>query len=228
MVAMFLGAGLAEGVGIAGLLPILEIGVDEAGTRPSGISRTVEAVLGSVGLPASLPVLLLIVVTGMTLKGLLKWLAMREAGFVTARVGTLGNEQISDEEVERALRAADAWDFVAALPDGLDQLVGERGATLSGGQRQRIAIARAIVEHPRLLILDEATTALDPETEAEICRTLVKLKDEVTVLAISHQLAMRDVADLLFEVIDGTVRQVEGPEYDGRTIGERHESVDVR
>lgn len=566
MVTMFLGAGLAEGVGIAGLLPILEIGVDESGTRPSEVSRTVEAVLGSIGLPATLPVLLLVVVAGMTLKGLLKWLAMREAGFVTARVGmdlrlrlirslmaaewafftssptghfsnaisteahraamgyreacaalagliqvavyaafvvfiswkiaaaalvagalimfmlrrlvatarsagvdqaqtmrrlvarltealpgikpvkamarepfllpllehetrgynraqrrqvsaiesllafqepilvvvlslglyailtytsiafssvlvlaflfyrlvgglnltqakyqsmasgegaffsieeliagaedaretergqrpappsiedgivirdlsfsyegtrvlrgvnleipsgcfvalvgvsgsgkttladlitglltpdegeilvdgvplqsfdirswrrgigyvpqefllfhdtvrrnvTLGNEEISDEEVERALRAADAWDFVAGLPAGLDQLVGERGAKLSGGQRQRIAIARAIVEHPRLLILDEATTALDPETEAEICRTLVKLKDEVTILTISHQLAMRDVADLLFEVVDGTVRRVEDAEYEGRTTGKRHGPVDVR
>lgn len=118
---------------------------------------------------------------------------------------TLGNEGLSDSAVERALRGADAWDFVSSLPEGLDQLVGERGAMLSGGQRQRIAIARALVEGPRLLILDEATTALDPETEQEICRTLVKLRDEVTILAISHQMAMRDVADVVYAVANGSV-----------------------
>jgi len=123
---------------------------------------------------------------------------------------TLGNEDVPDSAVERALKGAGAWEFVAGLPDGLDQYVGERGAMLSGGQRQRIAIARALVEGPRLLILDEATTALDPETEQEICRTLVKLKDEVTILAISHQMAMRNVADVVYEVANGRVVPVAG------------------
>ncbi|NIS53360.1 MAG: ATP-binding cassette domain-containing protein, partial [Phycisphaerae bacterium] len=70
----------------------------------------------------------------------------------------------------------------------------ERGHKLSGGQRQRIAIARALVHNPRLLILDEATTALDPENEAAICETLRKLSGEITILAISHQPAMLQVA----------------------------------
>ena len=121
---------------------------------------------------------------------------------------TLGNDSIPDSEVERALRGAGAWEFVSQLPDGLDQQVGERGAKLSGGQRQRIAIARALVERPRLLVLDEATTALDPETEGAICRTLLDLKNEITVLAISHQLAMREVADFAYEVGNRSVRAV--------------------
>jgi ATP-binding cassette subfamily C protein len=110
--------------------------------------------------------------------------------------------------VEEALRGAGAWEFVEALPEGMDQLVGERGALLSGGQRQRIAIARAMVGHPSLLILDEATTALDPVTEAGICETLHQLKGRVTILAISHQLALRGIADVVYELGNGRVRRV--------------------
>ncbi|MFW6084986.1 MAG: ATP-binding cassette domain-containing protein, partial [Gemmatimonadota bacterium] len=120
---------------------------------------------------------------------------------------TLGNDDIPDDQVKRALRSAEAWDFVSRLPGGIEHSVGERGAMLSGGQRQRIAIARALAEQPRLLILDEATTALDPETEKEICDTLVKLKHEVTILAISHQSALREVADIVYEVGNQTVRR---------------------
>ena len=104
---------------------------------------------------------------------------------------TLGDEDISRAQVETALRRAEAWAFVAALPEGMDTVVGERGARLSGGQRQRIAIARALIRDPALLILDEATTALDPETEAGIVATVRRLSGKVTVLSISHQPAMR-------------------------------------
>jgi ATP-binding cassette subfamily C protein len=121
---------------------------------------------------------------------------------------TLGDEKVSREEVEKALKAAGAWSFVSSLPDGMDTPVGERGGKFSGGQRQRIAIARALVGDPRVLVLDEATTALDPETEAAICQSLVALKGRVTILAISHQTAMREVADQAFEMTGGTVRQV--------------------
>jgi len=119
---------------------------------------------------------------------------------------TLGNDEISREKVEWAVKAAGAWEFVSSLPDGLDWVVGERGAMLSGGQRQRIAIARALVEDPKLLVLDEATTALDPATEAAICKSLVGLRGLVTILAISHQTALREVAEILFEVGNGRVR----------------------
>jgi ATP-binding cassette subfamily C protein len=123
---------------------------------------------------------------------------------------SLGDESIGAEQVERALRDAGAWEFVSRLPDGMDQLVGERGSLLSGGQRQRIAIARALVAGPRLLVLDEATTALDPATEAAICDTLARLKGRVTILSISHQHAMRQVADTVYELENLGTRLVEG------------------
>ncbi|MDE0391624.1 MAG: ABC transporter ATP-binding protein [Rhodospirillales bacterium] len=117
---------------------------------------------------------------------------------------TLGEPGISGDDVETALRRAEAWDFVAALPDGMDTVVGERGARLSGGQRQRIAIARALVRHPALLILDEATTALDPETEAGIVATVKRLTGKLTVLSISHQPAMQEAATVVYQLDNGT------------------------
>lgn len=119
---------------------------------------------------------------------------------------TLGDESISREEVRRALEAAGAWSFVSSLPQGMDRLLGEQGTKLSGGQRQRISVARALLRRPKVLILDEATTALDPGTEAAICETLRGLRGEVTILAISHQPALREVADLVYEVADGRVQ----------------------
>jgi ATP-binding cassette subfamily C protein len=116
---------------------------------------------------------------------------------------TLGDETLTTEDVTYALKAAGAWDFVKALPERMDSIVGERGHMLSGGQRQRIAIARALVHKPKLLILDEATTALDPENEAAICRTLGDLRGEMTILAISHQSAVLEVADRSYRLEDG-------------------------
>ncbi len=126
----------------------------------------------------------------------------------------MGNDRITREEVRRALADAGAADFVAGHPDGMDRTVGEGGSMLSGGQRQRIAIARALVGAPRLLILDEATTALDPETEAEICTTLVALRGRVTIIAVSHQAALREVADQVFEVDGGIVTAIRGERAD--------------
>ena len=116
---------------------------------------------------------------------------------------TIGEPGISRADVETALRRAEAWAFVAALPDGMDTVVGERGARLSGGQRQRIAIARALVRDPALLILDEATTALDPETEAGIVATVKRLTGKLTVLSISHQPAMQGAATVVYSLNDG-------------------------
>jgi len=121
---------------------------------------------------------------------------------ITANV-TLGDDELARVRVERALRRAEAWDFVAALPDGIDTVVGERGARLSGGQRQRIAIARALIRDPALLILDEATTALDPMTEAGIAATLKRLADKITVLSISHQPVMKRAADIVYRIEGG-------------------------
>jgi len=122
---------------------------------------------------------------------------------------TLGDESVTREDVERALRAAGAWDFVTEKEGQLDQHIGQGGGMLSGGQRQRIAIARALVTRPSLLILDEVTTALDPVTERAICATLKGLSGEVTILSISHQPALREVADIVYLMRDGKVQEVE-------------------
>jgi len=121
---------------------------------------------------------------------------------------TLGEPSFSEEDVEYALKAAGAWDFICAMPEGVQTIVGERGAKLSGGQRQRIAIARALVHRPQLLILDEATSALDPETEAAICQTLKELRGQLTILAISHQSALVEVADRVYQIAAGHITQI--------------------
>ncbi len=113
---------------------------------------------------------------------------------------TLGDPNLSRADAEEALRAAGSWDFVSSLPGGMDWVVGERGARLSGGQRQRIAIARSLVRRPKLLILDEATTALDPQTEAAVCETLKQLRGTVTIIAISHQPALVNAADEVYHL----------------------------
>ncbi len=120
----------------------------------------------------------------------------------------ISDHRMTEDDVERALRAADAWTFVSGLPKGMHTLVGEHGLKLSGGQRQRLAIARAIVHGPSLLILDEATTALDPETEAGILETIRGLRGEVTILAISHQSGVLSVADHVIELRDGRATSV--------------------
>src|SRR5689334_10168882 len=101
----------------------------------------------------------------------------------------------SDDEVWPALRVAAADDFVAALPEGLDTRVGERGATLSGGQRQRLALARAVVRRPRLLVLDDATSAVDPSVEARILDALRTTDEPATVVVIAYRQATIALAD---------------------------------
>jgi ATP-binding cassette subfamily C protein len=121
---------------------------------------------------------------------------------------TLGDPALDDAAVEAALRLAGAWDFVRALPDGLDASVGERGALLSGGQRQRISIARALVHEPRLLVFDEATAALDAESEAAVWQTVAALRGHTTVIAISHHPALVGVADVVYRIADGRAERV--------------------
>jgi ATP-binding cassette subfamily C protein len=116
---------------------------------------------------------------------------------------TLGDPDLTEVDAEQALRAAGAWKFVAAMPEGVNSTVGERGSMLSGGQRQRIAIARALVHKPKLLILDEPTSALDPETEAAISRSLAQLRGGITILAISHQPTIMNAADRAYQLLDG-------------------------
>jgi ABC-type multidrug transport system fused ATPase/permease subunit len=107
---------------------------------------------------------------------------------------TLGGP-FDDDEVWQALRVAAADEFVAALPEGLDTRVGERGASLSGGQRQRLALARAVVRRPRLLILDDATSAVDPAVEARILDALRTADTPVTVVVVAYRQATIALAD---------------------------------
>ena len=97
--------------------------------------------------------------------------------------------------------------------------MGERGTLFSGGQRQRIAIARALVHRPKLLILDEATAALDPEAEAELWRTMEALRGRTTIVAISHQPALAGVADRIYRIEDGAARLLPGADREPAAAG---------
>jgi ATP-binding cassette subfamily B protein len=108
-----------------------------------------------------------------------------------------GNPEASDAEVITAAKAANAHDFVVGFPDGYDTMVGERGQSLSGGERQRISIARAILHNPRILILDEATSSVDTETEKQIQQALDRLVEGRTTFAIAHRLSTLQAADRL-------------------------------
>jgi glucan exporter ATP-binding protein len=107
----------------------------------------------------------------------------------------VGRPDATDADLERALRMAQALDFVRLQPQGLDTMVGERGATLSGGQRQRLAIARALLKDPPILILDEATSALDSQTEARVTQALGTLMGGRTTFVIAHRLSTVRSAD---------------------------------
>ena len=122
---------------------------------------------------------------------------------------TLGDPDLSVADAQEALRAAGAWEFVNSMPQAMQSIVGERGGKLSGGQRQRISIARALVHKPKLLILDEATSGLDPESEAAVCDTLQQLRGKLTILAISHQSALVKIADKSYRIRDGKILQTD-------------------
>lgn len=113
--------------------------------------------------------------------------------------------EINEEKVWQALEKAQLAEFIRTLPEGLEANVGEQGTRLSGGQRQRIGIARALYNEPDVLILDEATTALDPQTETKICQTLQTIAHDITIIAISHQPALIAIADTVYRLTEGKV-----------------------
>jgi ATP-binding cassette, subfamily B, bacterial len=121
-----------------------------------------------------------------------------------------GRPNASQSEIVAAARAAHAHDFILRLPDGYDSLVGERGQFLSGGERQRISIARALLIDPRILILDEATSSVDTETEREIQLALENLIQGRTTIAIAHRLSTLRRADRLVVIERGRISEV-GP-----------------
>lgn len=150
-------------------------------------------------------------VDGIPLSGLSKQSLHRQIGVVLQETflfaGTIfdniryARPDAAPEEVIRAAKMANAHDFITKFPDGYDTYVGEKGYTLSGGERQRIAIARAILNNPRLLILDEATSSLDTETEYQIQEALKRLTEGRTTFAIAHRLSTLKEADRIV-VID--------------------------
>ena len=116
-----------------------------------------------------------------------------------------GSFEASNREIVNAAKIAEAHEFIAQLPDGYKTIVGERGQKLSGGQRQRIAIARAVLKNPPILILDEATSAVDNETEAAIQRSLERITKNRTTIAIAHRLSTVRNADCIFVMDEGRV-----------------------
>ena len=116
-----------------------------------------------------------------------------------------GRETASEEDVIQASQAANAHDFITALPDGYQTMIGEKGINLSGGQRQRIAIARAVIKDPQLLILDEATSALDSESELLVQQALGRLFARRTTLVIAHRLTTIQEANRIFVLNKGVI-----------------------
>src|SRR5256714_15617506 len=119
-----------------------------------------------------------------------------------------GRPEATYEQVVAAATAAEAHGFIQALPDGYDTVVGEQGLTLSGGQRQRVALARALITDPRILVLDDATSAVDARVEAEIHATLHRVMHGRTTLLIAHRRSTLALADRIAVVDDGPVVDV--------------------
>jgi ATP-binding cassette subfamily B protein len=119
-----------------------------------------------------------------------------------------GRPGIKGGEVEAAARLAQAHEFIEQLPHGYDTILGERGASLSGGQRQRLAIARAILFNPRVLVLDDATAAVDPETEDLIRRGMRAVMMDRTVFLIAHRISTVRRADLVIVLEEGRITQI--------------------
>src|SRR5262249_30009026 len=133
-----------------------------------------------------------------------------------------GRPGASDDQVEQAARLAQAHEFIEALPEGYDTVIGERGITLSGGQRQRVAIARALVVDPRILILDDATASVDATTEAKIREGVREAMRDRTTIIIAHRLSTIALADDVVVIDDGRVLVADGRTSDVYREIERH------
>jgi ATP-binding cassette subfamily B protein len=148
-----------------------------------------------------------------------------------------GRPSASSEDIRRAAEVAEAHDFIMALPNGYDTIVGERGQKLSGGQRQRVSIARAVLVDPPVLVLDEATSAVDNETEAAIQRSLERVSQDRTTIVIAHRLSTIRHADRIYVLDKGQVAEqgthedliaIEGGIYKGLWDVQTGEAVEHR
>ena len=144
------------------------------------------------------------------LRGRMAWVPQDVALFGRSILDNIryGRPEASDEEVRRSAEDANAWEFIERFPEGWNTQVGERGVQLSGGQRQRIAIARAMLRDPKLLVLDEATSSLDPESEGLVQGALEKLMQGRTSLVIAHRLSTVRHADLIAFLHEGQIAEV--------------------
>jgi ABC-type multidrug transport system fused ATPase/permease subunit len=116
-----------------------------------------------------------------------------------------GHAEATMEQVIAAARSANAHDFIAEMPQGYDTKVGERGVRLSGGQKQRISIARAFLANPRVLLLDEPTSSVEPESEAAIIAALKRLMNGRTTVLTSHRPSLVNAAELVYVIENGSV-----------------------
>ncbi|MBI3648362.1 MAG: ABC transporter ATP-binding protein [Actinobacteria bacterium] len=123
-----------------------------------------------------------------------------------------GKPDADERELEAAARAANIYDRIVELPEGFDTIVGERGYKLSGGEKQRLAIARVILKDPRILILDEATSSLDTESEMEVQKALANLMEGRTTFVIAHRLSTVRKADRIIVLSSGSIKEIGGHE----------------
>ena len=128
------------------------------------------------------------------------------AGSISENIA-ISNSDCGSDEIVEAAQIADAHDFIMSLPEGYSTKIGEKGSGLSGGQRQRIAIARTILNKPKLLIMDEATSALDYETERKVCTNLKEKCNDITVFFITHRLSTIKNADSIILMHNGSVEE---------------------
>ena len=116
-----------------------------------------------------------------------------------------GLQSVTDDQLQKSAKNANAYDFISEQPNGFETVIGEKGVRLSGGQRQRIAIARAILKNPSILILDEATSSLDTESEYKVQKAIDNLMADRTVLVIAHRLSTVETADKIVVMEDGEI-----------------------
>ena len=119
------------------------------------------------------------------------------------------DSNISSSSINAAIKGAQLESFINELPDGIETRIGEDGVRLSGGQRQRLGIARALYHNPRILVLDEATSSLDTNTEDKIIKAINKLRGQKTILIIAHRMSTIQYCDVVYKIENGSIYPVE-------------------